>query len=206
MIRFRSFLPSLLLTVTSCSGQLLTPGETDGGATDGGGATTDAAATSSSSAATDASATSSPSAAIDAALPGPLPADASVDCASACQAKAAGCGTPPSAVSAICAAVCGAGTSLQQACVQAESCSALATAFEDYGTFCGIGCDALCSAKAATCGAPAAASSEACAALCATGPTPSQVDCVLASDCRALAGAFAADGTVCGIGSTSDGG
>jgi hypothetical protein len=60
-------------------------------------------------------------------------------------------------------------------------------------------CTSKCEAKAASCGAPSAAANDQCAWFCAGAPIQSEIDCLQASDCAALAQSFAA-GSVCGVG------
>jgi hypothetical protein len=150
--------------------------------------------------------------------------DGDTDCASACQSKATSCGEPASDAVGSCAMVCGGSpTDSQLSCIQSMSCDSLILAFEQQEQVCGIvlpkpdgnsslNCMTACMDKAVTCGeqedgnaaAPDSGAAADCAGICARSPTNTQIECIESSSCSALSAAFAAKGTVCGIG--GDGG
>jgi hypothetical protein len=76
-----------------------------------------------------------------------------------------------------------------------------------------VDCTGACMDKAESCSkledgnadAPDSGAAEDCAGICAKSPTTAQIECLRSSNCGDLETAFAAKGTVCGIGE-SDGG
>lgn len=62
-------------------------------------------------------------------------------------------------------------------------------------------CNARCSAKAETCGAPATGAAEQCSTICPKVTSAAQLSCLESSPCAELIRSFSGGGAVCGIGS-----
>jgi hypothetical protein len=143
-------------------------------------------------------------------------ADGSVDpttCQSDCEAAAGACQIDSFTAQADCSTICFAcDTQTQVACLQATSCSALVSALNGNGTFCGFAnagggsvdpacCAQVCEHAAEVgCNVAESTANSECVTLCSSSPNWSQLNCVEAVPCSMLLGALSGQGSICGIG------